>query len=213
MSDSQSENTVPENPGTRGLHRGATAGESIWSLSAEELLARTASDDATPGGGSIAAVSGALGLGLVLMAAAITGEPVADREAQGRALLARIRAAADRDVAEFGALMEAYGLPRDDADARAAAIETASVTATRGPLDLAADVVEALELAQGLEPLVKRMIVSDVLAGRDLLVAAGRAAIRTADSNLAVLERSGSEDAAALRARRDELAARIEGAA
>ncbi|WP_404313201.1 cyclodeaminase/cyclohydrolase family protein [Agrococcus terreus] len=191
--------------------------ESLWSLPADELLRRAASSDPTPGGGSIAAVSGALGLGLVLMAVAVTGDPALDaRRERGEALLARVVPAADADVAAFGTLMDAYGMPRDDEAAKAArasAVEAASVRATVEPLDLVATLVEGLALAAELEPLVKRSVVSDVHAGADLVRGAGRAAIRTADINLVALERGDAPAAAGLRERRDALAAALEEAA
>jgi hypothetical protein len=60
---------------------------------------------------------------------------------------------------------------------------------------------------------VKRGIVSDVLAGRDLVVGSARAAIRTADINLGQLDRLGSDRGPALRERRDALVQRLEEAA
>lgn len=185
--------------------------ESLWSLPADELLRRTASREPTPGNGSIAAVTGALGIGLVLMAARISDGDAGLVE-RGEAILSRAVAAADRDVAAFGAVMDARGMPEDDAAARrarASAVEHATVAATEGPLDLAATLVDALALAAEAEPIVKPALVSDVLAGADLIGAAARAALRAADLNLEVLEGEESPAAAALRTRRDALAAAL----
>ena len=55
--------------------RNESGRQSLWSVRADELLARTTSADPTPGGGSIAAVTGALGVGLMQMALAVTGDP------------------------------------------------------------------------------------------------------------------------------------------
>ena len=184
-------------------------GESLWSARADELLARTASADPTPGGGSIAAISGAFGLALVQMALAVTDDPeLADHQRRADDLRAAVVPAVDGDVDDFAALMAAYRLPRtDDAEraARLEAVEKAGIAATKRPLDLVSRFVEALTLATEVEPLVKRSIVSDVRAGRDLLVGASRAAVRTADTNLEALDRSGSPQAQPLRARRDAL--------
>lgn len=180
----------------------------------DDLLVRTASSDPTPGGGSIAAITGAFGLGLVQMAIAVTDDAdLAPHRDRADALLAEIVPAADGDVADFTALMAAYGLPRVDETEQAArrrAIEDATVLATERPLELVAALVEALRLAATVEPLVKRSIVSDVLAGRDVLIGAARAAVRTADINVRALERSASPAAAALRSRRDFLVAEVE---
>lgn len=188
--------------------------ESLWSVSTGELLTRTASAEATPGGGSIAAITGAFGLGLVQMAIAVTDDvDLVPHRTRADDLLAQIVPAADGDVADFTALMAAYGLPRADETEQAVrkrAIEDATVLATDRPLELLGAFVEALRLSVTVEPLVKRTIVSDVLAGRDVLVGAARAAVRTADINLRALERSGSPAATALRSRRDSLVAEVE---
>ncbi len=194
--------------------------ESLWSVEVGDLLRRTASSDPTPGGGSVAAVAGAFGLGLVQMAIAVTDDQasghqgLAEHARRAQELRDEIVPAADGDVADFTALMAAYGLPRTDEEAkdrRRRQIEQATVEATHRPLALVGALVESVQLSLVVEPLVKKTIVSDVLAGRDLLVGAARAAIRTVDINLTALERSSSPAAPDLRARRDQLVAALEG--
>lgn len=191
--------------------------ESLWAVPASDLLSRTASSDPTPGGGSISAITGAFGVGLLRMAVAVSGDPSLDAmDARLTALQERVVPAADADVRDFESLLAAYRLPREDDAQRARrqeAIETASVRATEGPLDLVEALAEALELSHELEPLVKPGVVSDVFAGRDLAAGAARAAVRTADLNIGQLERFSSPRAAELRTRRDRLADRVEAAA
>jgi methenyltetrahydrofolate cyclohydrolase len=188
--------------------------ESLWAAPADELLRRTASADPTPGGGSVAAVVGAFGVGLIQMAVAVTGDAALDAPAARLAELQRaIEPAADGDVQDFGALMSAYRLPRgDDAEraARAREIERASIAATERPLSLVESFVAALVVARELEPLVKPGVVSDVFAGRDIVIGAARAAVRTADINIDQLERLQSPAAAQLRVRRDAARAAVE---
>jgi methenyltetrahydrofolate cyclohydrolase len=191
--------------------------ESLWADSAGDLLSRTASADPTPGGGSVAAITGALGVGLMQMAVAVTAsEAVLERYgSQLASLQERIVPAADGDVHDFDAVMSAYRLPRrDDAqhETRSKAIEKASITATDRPLTLVAAFVEALALSHEIEPLVKASIVSDVLAGRDVVVGAARAAVRTADINIDQLDRLSSDAVPGLRARRDALVGMLEDA-
>lgn len=190
--------------------------ESLWTASADDLLQRTASADPTPGGGSVAAISGALGVALVQMALAVTDDPaLADHGTRLAALRETVAAAADRDVADFTALMAAYRLPRDDDRQRAhrtERIKEASITATDSPLRLAEALVEAVAISREVEPLVKASIVSDVLAGRDLALGAARAAVRTADINLAQLRRSSSPALPDLQARRTAVLAALEDA-
>jgi formiminotetrahydrofolate cyclodeaminase len=186
----------------------------LWASTAQQLLHRTSSADPTPGGGAIAAVTAALGLGLVQMAIAISaGDGAADdvarfgaAQSRARELQAAVVEAADRDVAEFDALMAAYRMPRgseDERTARARLIDETTVIATQGPLSLAEAAIAGTTLADQVEPLVKSTIVSDVQAGRDLLCGAVLAALRTADINLAGLEQRGHPEALDLRRRRD----------
>lgn len=180
---------------------------SLWSESLEQFVSHTASADPTPGGGSVAAVTGAFGVALLQMSIAVTGgDDLHAQDATLRNLRTAVEAAADEDVAVFHALLEAYQLPKtDDAEreARSTAIEQSTQTATDAPLRLAEALVAAIAISHEIEPLVKRSIVSDVLAGRDLIRGAAQAAIRTADINLSALERRGAEAAVALRTRRD----------
>lgn len=188
--------------------------ESLWAARADELLSRTASADPTPGGGSVAAVAGALGVGLMQMAVAVTDDPALDPYRSGLAALQEVIVpAADADADDFAAVFAAYRLPRGDEAERAARtreIERASVAATEGPLALAETLVEAVAQSRKLESRVKASIVSDVLAGRDVVLGAARAAVRTADINIHQLDRLRSPAAAALHARRDAVAAALE---
>jgi formiminotetrahydrofolate cyclodeaminase len=186
--------------------------ESLWSAGADELLRRTASADPTPGGGSIAAVSGAFGLALVRMALVITDDAdLSDRVERLDALLAHVTQAADDDVAVFEVVVAAYRSPRgDDAEreARTAAIAHAMASATELPLDLCDALLEGVEIADAVESRVRPMIVSDVQAGRDLLLGAVRAAMRTVDGNLGSLR--DPDAIAALGTRRDRIARILE---
>ncbi|GAA4154211.1 cyclodeaminase/cyclohydrolase family protein [Gryllotalpicola daejeonensis] len=188
--------------------------ESLWARPASDLLASTASAAPTPGGGSIAAITGAFGVGLIQMAVAVTGDAALDAQAARlEQLQAEIAPAADGDVHDFGELMSAYRLPRgDDAEreARSREIERTSTAATERPLSLVETFAAAIALSHELEPLVKPGVVSDVLAGRDIVIGAARAAVRTADINIDQLDRLGSAAAPQLRARRDAAAAAVE---
>ncbi|WP_367128798.1 cyclodeaminase/cyclohydrolase family protein [Saccharothrix sp. HUAS TT1] len=169
--------------------------DSLWDVPLAELRARTASASPTPGGGSVAAVTAALGCSLVLMALEITarrGEDpaIGDALAVGRALLDRLGAAADRDVELFEGYLRARRLPRSTDDERATrqvAVAAASTAATEGPLTAAADVVEALGWALAVLPVVARAVVSDVHAGADLLLGSALAALRGAEANVALM--------------------------
>ena len=164
---------------------------SLWTLTADELLAQTAGPGATPGGGSVAPVAGALGLGLVLMALEISHKradgpaDLASAIAYGQSLLAALRADADADVAVFGQYMAALQLPKatdPEKATRQRAVQAAAVAATEVPLAAAHRLVAALQWAAGVR--VHPSVQSDVLAGRDLLLGATHAVLRNVDINL-----------------------------
>jgi len=185
--------------------------DSIWEWSLSRLLAATASADPTPGGGSVGAVTASLGLGLVLMGLEITAKggtrsPLIE---EGRALLERIRAHADRDVAVFGEVMGAYGLPRatdEEKSARKDSIQRALIVATLAPLASARDVAAALAFAEQAASVTKKQVLSDTAAGVEILLGSLGAILQNVDINLAALN---DRDAAQAYARqREELASR-----
>ncbi|WP_290472207.1 cyclodeaminase/cyclohydrolase family protein [Leifsonia sp. 71-9] len=188
--------------------------EGLWALPTSELLSRTSSSEPTPGGGSIAAITGALGVGLVQMALAVTADPeLGPLSGRLDAIRERIVPGADADVADFENLMAAYRAPRStdtEREERRRLIEAATVAATERPLELVAALIDALVASHDAESAVKPGIVSDVIAGRDIVVGAAWAAIRTVDVNIAQLDRSSSVRAPELRATRDELAHRLQ---
>jgi glutamate formiminotransferase / formiminotetrahydrofolate cyclodeaminase len=103
---------------------GALGGAPDWK-SAGKLVAEALSNtDATPGGGSAAAISGAMGCGLGQMAVGITLKSKKLEESKRPALQAahakfgELRAGFDRlageDASAFDGFMEAMSLPKDD---------------------------------------------------------------------------------------------------
>lgn len=169
---------------------------SLFDLAVGELRDRTASDAPTPGGGSVACVSATLGLGLVIMAVEITGRAGVDAGLAGwttraRETLGDLSRHADRDVEVFEGYMRALALPRaGDAEkaARKEAMAAATVACTEAPLAAGEDMLRALELAREIAPRVKRNVLSDVLAGADLLEGSIAALLRSVDVNLPGIE-------------------------
>ena len=130
---------------------------SLWELKTRELLTRTASADPTPGGGSVAAISGAFGLALVQMALAVSlrgKEERADLNAlhqEAGELLMLMLPHPDADVTAFQGYMDALALPKADEGERATrrgAMQAAARSATQAPLSAARDLLAGLELAQ-----------------------------------------------------------------
>ncbi len=123
------------------------------------FLDAVAAKSPTPGGGSVAALAGALAAALAAMVGRLTvgrrkyadvndevSEVIVKAETLRRALTARI----DEDAAAFDAVMAAYKLPKgteEEQAARSAAIQEATIQAAEVPLATARDALQAMELA------------------------------------------------------------------
>jgi methenyltetrahydrofolate cyclohydrolase len=124
-----------------------------------DLLAAFSSPDPTPGGGSAAALSSAIGASLLMMVAALpktrTGSDQ-DRTAlaavgqQLSVIRERLAAAIDGDTAAYNGVVAAYKRPKATAEeqtARTEAIQRSLRAATDVPLDVMQQSVRALEVA------------------------------------------------------------------
>lgn len=210
-------NDAARRSGTTGLR-----GETV-----DALLAAVGSGEPTPGGGSAAAVAGALGAALVAMVGRLTTgkdgyEDVRERmeEVVERADRARERflELADGDAAAFGSVMESFQMPKDtegERSARSAAIAAAFATAAEVPSRVCRLAVETLELAVEAIERGNANAASDGAAGAQLLAAAARSAAYNVAINLGSLkdpelaERLRSE-AASLEARAADLLSRAD---
>jgi formiminotetrahydrofolate cyclodeaminase len=189
---------------------------SIWHWSLHHALESTAAASPTPGGGSIAPVTGAFGLALCVMALEVTRakQPSAELEAaiaQGRQLMAAAAAHADRDILVFEHYMDAVALPKVEDDARKlrqTALAKAALVATTTPLAAAEDALAALHFVERHAALAQKNVVSDVLAGADIVLGSLRAVLRSVHINLPAL--ADPEQRAKLEARAKEVASEAE---
>ena len=168
----------------------------LFELPVAAFLERTAAAAPTPGGGSVAALTGALASALVAMVARLTDrkkgyeqawEVAAAATASADLLAAELQAAALEDVRSFEAYMTALRLPKgssEERQTRRAALEAATRRATAAPLAIAAACAEVLALAERLAPVANRHAVSDIGAAAHLAGAAAGAALLTAEINL-----------------------------
>lgn len=160
----------------------------------QQFLDELASKSATPGGGSAAAVMGAMGAALVGMVCNLTvgkknyeavDAEMADVLARADALRAQSMDMIRADVEAFDRVMAAYALPReteDDKAARSAAIQEALKAATEVPLACARLCVDIIDLSQIAAEKGNRNVVSD--AG--VAVMAAHAALKSAALNVYV---------------------------
>src|SRR5271170_6151799 len=164
----------------------------ITERSVEKFLDDLASGAPTPGGGSAAAIMGAMGAALISMVCNVTigkkGLEAALPEMKtvrehSEKLRARLAAMVAEDVAAFDGLMAAYRLPKlSEADKlrRTEAIQSSLRAATESPLYCARACSEVIDLAQRAGEAGYSGVISDAGVG----VLAAHAALRSAALNV-----------------------------
>jgi formiminotetrahydrofolate cyclodeaminase len=149
-----------------------------------ELLDAFASPDPTPGGGSAAALAGAMGAALLAMVAGLpktkTGTPeersALDRaRTELRALQRELTVLVDRDTDAYDLVVAAYRKPKsteEEKAARQAAIQDAMRVATEVPAETVQVAVRALRGARVVAQHGNPSAMSDVAVGATLLMSA-----------------------------------------
>src|SRR5580704_11643579 len=186
---------------------------------AQPFLDAVAQPTATPGGGSVAALAGALGASLGQMVAGLSrkkksqaahvdqlSEAIAEFHAASRALAEAI----DRDSASFEQVMAAYKLSKETSEQerhRDAAIQTALYRAASVPLEVARRAAEVFDRLGQLEPIASPSMYSDIRVGRLMAAAAVRGALENVAINLESI--TDSAFASRLRLESSSLAARV----
>jgi formiminotetrahydrofolate cyclodeaminase len=165
----------------------------------QAFLDDLASKAATPGGGSAAAVMGAMGAALVSMVCRLTigrqGYESVDAElrsvlAEAEKSRARLAEMVRLDVEAVDSVMRAYRLPKDTPAAVAArddAIQAALRVATDVPVDCARASAAVIALARTAAEKGNRTAVSDAGAGALAAQAALRSAALNVYSNTALM--------------------------
>lgn len=182
----------------------------------QTYAAAASSGSPTPGGGSVAALAGALGTTMACMAANFTVgkkkfesvEPeVKERLAaclRSRDELLRLM---DEDTRAYATVSEAYGMPKDSAEekkARTAAIQAALVVAMDAPLRVVRECRAVMKPVARLAEIANPNLISDVGVAAILAEAALRAAKLNVEINLKELK--DAKRVAAVRAEIDEAA-------
>ncbi|WP_322816995.1 cyclodeaminase/cyclohydrolase family protein [Chloroflexus sp.] len=174
--------------------------ESLMQQPLGAILDALASRSPTPGGGSVAALTGAMAAGLVSMVCELTiGKPqfatlegeLRAIHAQAEQLRSELQRLADEDITVFNRLAAAYKLPRTteaDAATRKAAIQQITRLAAEVPLRTAQAATALLPLCTTLANNCARLVVSDVGVAAFLIRAAVQSAALNVEINLAALE-------------------------
>jgi len=166
----------------------------IKEASIEHFLHDLASKSATPGGGSAAAIMGAMGAALVEMVCNLTvgkknyedvSEEMAGLLPTLEDLRTRLVDMVAADVEAFDAVMAAYGMPKEtdtNNQQRSKAIQSALKKATLVPLQCARACAEVIDLSRVAAEKGNKNVISD--AG--VAVVAAHAALRSAALNVRV---------------------------
>jgi formiminotetrahydrofolate cyclodeaminase len=162
----------------------------------DDLLQAFRSPDPTPGGGSAAALAGALGASLLAMVAGLPKSRAATEEDAERLQAAGRRCAAiagdlttlvDRDSEAYDLVVGAYPQPKrtdEEKSARSAAIQQAMRAAIAAPLDVMRACAAAAEQGVVVAALGNPSASSDVRVGFELLGAGLRGAKLNVEINL-----------------------------
>lgn len=165
-----------------------------------QLLAALASPDPTPGGGTAAAIAGAIGASLLVMVTGLAKSrnnlddekaALATARTAIEPMASRLMQLADADTQAFNAVMAAYRLPKatdDDKAARSSAIQAALRGATEVPLETLRACGDALAHARAVADYGNQSAASDVGVAIGLLKAAAEGAAANVRINLAGLK-------------------------
>src|SRR5690349_588878 len=159
-----------------------------------------ASDRPTPGGGSTAALSGAMGAALACMVARLTvgkadyaavQSEIEALIARGEQLRARFQELIQADIDAYGRLSASFKLPRTTAEEKAArtlAIQAQLVEAALVPLEMAERAAELIQICQRIAEIGNKNVLSDIATAGSLAVAAGSGASCMVRTNTQLLK-------------------------
>ena len=172
-------------------------GPSLVGMTLREFVSELSMDSAAPGGGSVAALCGALSAALSAMVANLTvgkkgyegvREDMVATAVRAQALKDGLLEAVDRDTRAFNKVMDAFRLPKTSAEQaleKERAVEDANKEATLVPLEVLENAVEAVALAGNAAAKGNRNSVSDAGVAGLAGLAAGEGAYYNILTNLA----------------------------
>ena len=180
---------------------GALGGAVDWRKAGRIVGEAMSNTDATPGGGSAAVISGAMGCGLGQMALGITLKSKKLDEAKRPALTAAHKALGEMretfdalssdDAAAFDRFMAAMSLPKED-PGRVIKMQEALKHAAEVPLRTAQIAAGALSVARTAAPLAGAAVASDINCAMHLLKAAALCAAENVRINLGGIKDAGA---------------------
>lgn len=146
-------------------------------LSLRAFMEETASESPAPGGGSVSAYMGSVGVALASMVANLSShkrgwderwEEFSDWAERGKAIQEHLLQLVDEDTRAFNAIMVAFGLPKktmQEQELRKTAIEEATLRAIEVPLEVMKVAQEGFEVARAMVETGNPNSVSDAGVG------------------------------------------------
>lgn len=168
--------------------------EKLVRLTCKGFANETASESPAPGGGSISAYMGALAAALGTMVANLSShkpgwderwKEFSDYAEEGQKIMNELLALVDEDTAAFNCIMAALGMPKgneQEKEARAKALEEATLYATEVPLRTAKTALKAFSLLKAMASEGNPNSVSDAGVG----ALAARSAVLGAQLNVKI---------------------------
>jgi len=151
--------------------------ESLSSMSVRDFMEETASESPAPGGGSISACMGSLGMALGTMVANLSShkrgwddrwEEFSEWADRGKAIQEELLALVDEDTIAFNKIMEAFSMPKNSEDEqrfRKAAIDEATKNAILVPFRVMKTAAAAMEILKAMAESGNPNSVSDAGVG------------------------------------------------
>jgi formiminotetrahydrofolate cyclodeaminase len=176
-----------------------TPERSLSGRTLDDVLDAFASNAPVPGGGSAAALAGAIGVALLIMVATLKRTRAGDKESHSLAdaaerlqpLRTELTALVDRDADAYASVVSALRLPKADDTQKAArrhALHSAMRSATEAPLETMRLCRRALGEALAVAERCVPSAASDVGVAIELLRAAVHGADMNVDTNLASMD-------------------------
>lgn len=172
----------------------------IYDLSFRKVVAVSASDAPTPGGGSVSALVGTLGVAMTAMVGNLTvGRPKFKevepevKEITGAAyfIINKLEKLVAADIAAFGKFMDVYRLPKNTDEEKAnreVQMQKALKTATDTPMEIARTLLEALVITDKLSKIGNTMAISDAGVAAYVCEAALNGVLLSADINIPMVK-------------------------
>ncbi|GCE13115.1 cyclodeaminase/cyclohydrolase family protein [Tengunoibacter tsumagoiensis] len=169
----------------------------------QDYLDDLASARPTPGGGSTAALSGAMGSALACMVSRLTLSkadyaPVhAEIErllAQAEQLRSRFQSLMQADIEAYGHLSATFKLPRTTSEEKAArmqAIQDGLVSAALVPLEMAESAAQLVQCCLRIAEIGNKNVLSDIATATSMATGAGRGASWMVQINLQSMKDQG----------------------